>query len=101
MHLVQLLLPLFDNAGRRFPRAKLADVQAELTRRFGGVTVYSRAPAEGSSKDRGNVVRDDIIVFEVMTRKLSKPWWATYRAHLEEAFAQDKIIVRASLIELL
>jgi hypothetical protein len=62
MHLIHLLLPLNDKAGRRFPRAKLADVQAELTRHFGGVTVYSRALAEGLSRDSGDVVRDDTIV---------------------------------------
>ena len=101
MHLIQLLLPLYDNRGRPFPHAKLTDVQTALTRQFGGVTVYSRAPAQGLSKDGGDLVRDDIVVFEVMSRELSKPWWATYRAHLEKAFAQDKVIVRASLIELL
>ncbi len=47
MHLVQILLPLADNRGRPFPAAMLGDVRRELTERFGGLTAFTRAPAEG------------------------------------------------------
>ena len=99
MYLIQLLLPLYDNSGRRFPRAKLANVRLMLTRHFGGVTIYSRAPAEGLSKEGDEVVRDDVIIFEVMTPELSSKWWGAYRARLEKTFKQDTIVVRASTIE--
>lgn len=45
MHLVQILLPLYDNDGRRFPTSHYESLRAELTERFGGLTSYSRAPA--------------------------------------------------------
>src|SRR4029078_11332648 len=43
MHLVQLLLPLYDNDGHRFDETAFAAVRQELTRRFGGVTAYMRS----------------------------------------------------------
>lgn len=48
MHLIQLLLPLYDNQGNRFDHAVFDEVQAELTERFGGVTAYLRSPARGA-----------------------------------------------------
>src|ERR1700741_3702574 len=101
MHLVQLLLPLYDHAGRRFSRSKINRVKALLSREFGGITVYMRAPAEGLSEEAQRVVRDTIVIFEVMTAKLDRRWWKKYRAGLENEFRQDRIIVRASAISLL
>ena len=95
MHLVQLLLPLYDNEGRAFPREQLRGVRDELTRRFGGVTTYDRTPAAGIVEAGQHIVRDDIVVLEVMVQELSASWWNAYRARLEQAFAQDRIIVRA------
>lgn len=40
MHLVQLFLPLRDNAGASLPPALFAAVRAELTDAFGGITAY-------------------------------------------------------------
>ena len=47
MHLVELLLPLYDNDGRPFGGAALDRVRDELAARFGGVRAFSRSPAEG------------------------------------------------------
>ena len=101
MYLVQLLLPTYDNAGRRFAQSKFAQVKALLTRMFGGITVYKRSPAEGLSRETRRVVRDDIVIFEVMTAKLDRRWWKSYRKELEQQFRQDRIVVRASSIALL
>lgn len=38
MYLVQLLLPLYDNDGHPFPAAAYAELRAELTERFGGLS---------------------------------------------------------------
>lgn len=46
-------------------------------------------------------VRDEIIVFEVLTETLEKAWWTSYRRRLETDFQQAKIIVRASAVTLL
>jgi hypothetical protein len=49
VHLVEILLPVADDEGRPFDANKYADVREELSRRFGGITAFTRAPAEGSS----------------------------------------------------
>ena len=100
MYLVQLLLPLYDNAGRRFAKSKMNSVKSLLTRKFGGITMFKRSPAEGLSSEQGGVVRDEIVILEVMTDKLRKSWWTSYRRRLEKLFRQDEIIVRASKIRL-
>ena len=100
MHLVQLLLPLRDNHGERFPQALFDEVAGELTRRFGGLTAYSRAPAAGLWEERpGDTRRDDVVVYEVMTESLDAPWWQDYRRGLEGRFAQDELVVRAQRIQ--
>ncbi|NUZ06616.1 hypothetical protein [Piscinibacter koreensis] len=99
MHLVQLLLPVYDNAGAAFPKALYEDVRRELVDRFGGITTYSRAPAKGLWRDGGGVDRDDIVVYEVMADALDRAWWAGYRASLEQRFAQDEVVVRALAAE--
>jgi hypothetical protein len=102
MHLVQILLPLFDGTGQPFARADYERVAGEMTERFGGVTAYTRAPAEGRWRDGGDgTARDEILVHEVMTETLDCEWWRDYRGRLEERFDQDRIVVRAHEIEVL
>jgi hypothetical protein len=101
MHLVQILLPLRDNEGRAFESSAYGRVRTELAERFGGITMFTRAPAEGVWKDGVRTDRDDIVVFEVMAPDLDRPWWEGYRADLERRFRQDAIVVRASTVEML
>ena len=100
VHLVQLLLPLYDNAGRRMPQREFSAVRDELTQRFGGSTAYLRSPAEGTWKEQGGVVdRDDVIMYEVMVEELDRDWWASYRMHLEARFGQRELLMRAFPVE--
>ena len=102
MHLVQILLPIHDNAQEPFPREDYRRVRQELTEKFGGITVYTRAPAEGHWKlNENHTSRDDIVIFEVMASDLDEPWWRKYRHELEERFRQDVIVVRAQQTRLL
>jgi hypothetical protein len=101
MHLVQILLPLADNAGRRFDGAAYGRVRSELSERFGGITSFTRAPAEGVWKEGGHTSHDDIVVFEVMARELDHGWWERYRAELERRFDQEAIVIRAIRVEML
>jgi hypothetical protein len=100
-HLVQILLPLYDNAGAPLARALFDAVRAELTERFGGLTAYSRAPAVGLWKDEdapageAATVRDDVVVYEVMADALDAAWWRAYRTTLETRFRQDEVLIRA------
>jgi hypothetical protein len=95
MHLIQILLPLYDNAGNIFDEELYGTVRRELTERFGGLTAFTRAPAQGLWKDAGKTHRDDIVVFEVMTEELDADWWRGYRQTLEKTFRQDEIVIRA------
>lgn len=100
MHLVEILLPLRGEDGRPFPQALYAEVRREMVERFGGLTAFTRAPAEGLWDDPGGgTARDEIVVFEVMADDLDRGWWADYRRALEERFAQDEIVVRARDVE--
>ena len=101
MHLVQILLPLADNAGRRFEGATYGRVRSELAERFGGITSFTRAPAEGVWKEGGHTAHDDIVVFEVMAREIDRPWWEEYRAELERRFRQETLVIRALRVEML
>jgi hypothetical protein len=101
MHLVQILLPLSDNLRHPFPRDRFDKVAVELTERFGGVTAYTRSPAEGRWMQRGDTSAEEMVVIEVMVETLDAPWWTAYRATLESAFRQQRIIVRALLVNIL
>ena len=102
MHLVQILLPTHDNTQTPIPREEYGRVREELTERFGGLTVYTRAPAEGLWRLNDNYTsRDDIVIFEVLTKDLDAGWWKTYRHDLEKRFRQDVILVRAQQTRLL
>lgn len=100
IHLVQLLLPLYDNTGRAFPAAHFTTIRDELTEHFGGLTAYTRAPAQGLWHDAsGPTRRDDIVVYEVMTDMLDRAWWRAYRQALEQRFAQDELVIRSQVVE--
>src|SRR5687767_9556725 len=102
MVLIQLLLPLYDNEGNVFSRALFDDVRRRLTDTFGGVTAYVRSPAKGLWKeDDGTVVQDDVVMYEVMAEQVDHSWWATYKASLLVAFAQDELVVRVLPCEVL
>ena len=96
MHLIQLLLPLYDNEGQRLPSELFVTVRKELTEQFRGLTVYSRSPAEGLWQDgERQTTRDEVVLFEIMVDRLDQGWWSAYRKELEERFAQDEIVIRA------
>jgi hypothetical protein len=99
MQLIQMLLPVADNDGRPFPDEVLEEVKRKLVDRFGGVTAYARAPAEGvwarGSQERQ---RDDLIIVEVMAPEVDEDWWATFKEKLEVQLGQDEIVIRSFCI---
>jgi hypothetical protein len=94
MKLVQILLPVRDNHGRKFKRGVYSLVHKELVMRFGGLTAHARSPAHGLWSSKGSTKRDDMIIVEIMTKHFDLKWWRKYRAALERAFSQDEVIVR-------
>ena len=98
-YLVEILLPLFDNEGRRFGRELFGQVREELVERFGGLTAFTRSPAEGVWDEGEGRSQDEIVIFEVMAEALDRGWWRAYREELERRFRQDEIVVRARTVE--
>ncbi|TGU71128.1 hypothetical protein E4633_12320 [Geomonas terrae] len=102
MHLIQILLPLYDNEGQPFTQDEFLKIRDELSERFGGITTYMRSPARGLWKEtKETTVQDDIVIYEVMTETLDRAWWTKYRKQLTAAFRQALLIVRVSEVELL
>jgi hypothetical protein len=101
MHMIEILLPLYDNDGNHFGPEAYAAVREELVGHFGGLTAFTRSPAEGLWVENGRRSRDDVIIFEVMADWLERGWWRTYRGTLEARFRQDVVVVRAREVELL
>ena len=102
MNLVQLLLPLYDNDGEAIPQESFSKVRRELTERFGGLTAFTQAPAEGLWKKNGEPPsRDHIVIFEIMTPEIDAAWWTGYRRALEALFRQESVVIRAQSVRLL
>jgi hypothetical protein len=100
MHVIEIFLPLRRNDGLPQPAELFEQVRAGLVERFGGLTAYSRAPADGLwEREEGSVDRDAIIIFEVMADALDRGWWSEFRSRLERQFEQDTIVIRSAEIE--
>jgi hypothetical protein len=100
MYLVQILLPLNDGEGR-IPADVFERLAHELTEKFGGVTSFTRSPAEGRWKSGQSTERDDIAVIEVMAETVERDYWAVMRRRLEDEFNQDEVIIRYQRTETL
>ena len=99
--MIEILLPLYDNEGKHFGPETYVRVREELVEHFGGLTAFTRSPAEGLWVEDGERSRDEIIVFEVMADWIDRGWWRSYRSELEARFRQEKIVVRTREVELL
>lgn len=97
--LIQILLPRFDEAGKAFEHTSFEKVKQELAQRFGGVTAFVRASAQGLWKtESGELISDEVAVFEVMVEEIDAGWWSSYRRRLELRFSQDEIVIRSNPI---
>jgi len=100
MHVIEIFLPLQRNDGSSEPHELFGAVRKELVVKFGGLTAYSRSPAEGLwERDEGSIDKDAIVIFEVMAENLDRDWWADYRARLEKMFEQDAVVIRSAEVE--
>lgn len=93
--LIQILLPQRDDAGAPFEANVYEQVRHRLTQKFGGMTFYRHAPAEGTRQASSNTEHDEIVLAEIMVADLDEDWWSAYRSELEKRFHQSEIVVRA------
>ena len=94
-NLIQILLP--TNGGEDGVFEWLAQ---ELTAKFGGVTSFIRAPAEGRWNTGSHTEHDDIAVIEVMAECADYDYWTGLRTRLEKALAQEQFVIRCQPLEL-
>lgn len=71
MHIVQVLLPIYDNDGQVFEQALYLDVNTAFTERCDGVTAYVHSPAEGAWQGPSGAKRHDEIVIFCHAAKLA------------------------------
>ena len=100
MHLIQILIPTYDNEGKEFPHDIFGAIRNELVARFSGLTAYTRSPAEGIWTSGNQTARDEIVVFEVMVQELDENWWSQYRHELEGRLRQESVVIRTHPIRL-
>ena len=98
---VQIFLPRYDNDGRRFPAALFARERQCLIERFDGMTTYTRSPAQGWWKDGPQIKRHELIIFEVIIRRVDRKWWMAYRYKLQKRFRQKELLVRVQDVKVL
>lgn len=92
MFSIEIYLPVVSGRSAEYDRVK-----QQLTERYGGLTIYSRAPAEGIWKPDGQgESHDRIVIFEVLAEELERDWWSRYRQTLEQIFTQQEILIRAA-----
>lgn len=98
-YIIEILLPLSFNDGAAIPDEILGAIRDGLVERFGGLTAFTRSPAEGVwvSEDRAH--RDDVVVLEIMTDALDRDWWREWRRRAGRDLRQDEIVVRATAID--
>jgi hypothetical protein len=100
MYLIQILLPRYDNRGRRLSKRLFDETARALATSHGGMTVYSRSPALGLwNSRRSGLKQDEIIVYEVLASRFKRNLWKQRRDKWEAAFRQDSILIRISSCE--
>ncbi|MBC7913706.1 MAG: hypothetical protein H7Y07_06245 [Pyrinomonadaceae bacterium] len=102
MQQIQIFLPLYNENGEAFSKHYYSSLKEDLTDKFGGITIYTRSPAIGFWKENETkIVKDEIIIYEIMAESVDKDWWQRCRNGLEKLFRQDQIIIRTWKMELL
>ncbi len=97
--LIQVYLPLYDPSGKSLPEKLFHEVKTALTEKFGGLTMYTRSPAEGLWKEtEQKTVKDDLVIYEVMAVDLDEVFWKEYKEQLKKQFKQDELLITVASI---
>ncbi|HEY3700181.1 MAG TPA: hypothetical protein VGK97_12655 [Spongiibacteraceae bacterium] len=75
-------------------------MQTDLAAHFGGLTAFTRVPADGLwEADSKTFHYDKIIIVEVLAEALDRTWWRKYREKLEKEFLQETIQILAQEVQ--
>lgn len=98
-HQIQIYLPLYDPAGKALPESLYSKIKETLTEKFGGLTMYTRSPAEGLWKEgQENTVKDDILIYEVLAPELDKTFWLPFKEELKKQFKQQEVLISCAAV---
>ncbi|MBO9675756.1 MAG: inorganic diphosphatase [Sphingobacteriaceae bacterium] len=89
--LIQLFLPLTKSPSSD---KKLKALEQKLIENFGGLSVYAQNPVSGSWREKGQLEKDEMMVFEVMVAVFEEKFWKTLKTSLEKQFRQKEILIR-------
>lgn len=93
----EVYIPLNYNDGRPIEQEKLHQTKEELAHRFGGLTNFPPGtPAEGLWIHKGELVRDDIVIFRIITTLDdvdADDYLTKYKEILKQRFQQQEILI--------
>ncbi|QDW26287.1 inorganic diphosphatase [Pedobacter sp. KBS0701] len=90
--LIQLFLPLTNS---RSADQKLKALEQKLIKNFGGLSIYAQNPVLGSWREKGQLEKDKMMVFEVMVPLVDQKFWKKLKTSLEKQFRQKEILIRS------
>ena len=91
MNIVEIFLPLKNGVKAQGTYNAL---RHQLTEKFGGLTAFNRAPAEGLWANDQDVEKDEIVIIEVMTDQIDHAWWAGLREEIQKSLGEKEIVIR-------
>jgi len=68
---------------------------------FKGLTAYVQSPTEGYWKTGLQVIKNQLMVYEVMATTIDVAYWQQYKKELQNKFKQQEIVVRSLAISLI
>jgi len=90
--LIQLFLPLTNS---RSADKKLKALEQKLIKNFGGLSIYAQNPVFGSWREKGQLEKDKMMVFEVIVSVLDQEFWKELKSSLKKQFRQKEILIRS------
>ncbi|RZJ19793.1 MAG: inorganic diphosphatase [Acinetobacter sp.] len=90
---LELMAPETDEEGNKFPEKYFRDLEKELTKQFGGLTVYQRTPVQGMWQDQSASTEQSMFIYELLLPKIDIAYWQNLKEKLEKNFAQKEILI--------
>lgn len=97
--MIRLFLPIYDKDGMKFPDHYYTTLHKKLSKKFGGLTVYTRSIAKGFWKAKAKVtIKENVLIHEVMAANVDKLFWQKIKSSMMKKFAQRDLLITSSKI---